>query len=115
MSAKVKTINLEAGFPSREEAYQRLEDELQRAKKDHVGVLKIIHGYGSSGSGGVLRYAVRNFLRQKKEAGVIAAFISGESFSSFDERSKLVLRIAPNLLMDKDLGAANRGITVVLL
>jgi DNA-nicking Smr family endonuclease len=65
MSLKLRTVDLETGFPSRDEACLRLESELARARKDHVGVLKLIHGYGSTGSGGTLRFALRSLLRQK--------------------------------------------------
>src|SRR5580700_1822774 len=100
MSAKVQTVKLEEGFPTRDEAYQRLEATLVQARKEHVGVLKVIHGYGSSGTGGVLRFAIRSFLRQKKEKGEIAAFVNGESWSSFDERSTLIFAKSPELVLD---------------
>jgi hypothetical protein len=111
----VRVINLEEGFPTRDQAYQKLEAALAQARKDGVAVLKLIHGYGSTGTGGVLRFALRGFLRQRKEKGDIAAFVNGESFSSFDERSKALLAKAPELILDRDLGRANKGITLVLL
>lgn len=78
-------------------------------------MLKVIHGYGSSGAGGILRPIIRNFLRQQKEAGAIASFVNGESFSSFDARSKALLAKAPEMLMDSDLGGNNKGVTYVEL
>jgi Smr domain len=115
MSEKLRVINLEEGFPTRDQAYQKLEVALARARKDGVAVLKVIHGYGSTGSGGVLRFAIRSFLRQRKERGEIAAFVNGESWSSFDERSKGLFAKVPELLLDSDVGRANKGITLVLL
>jgi hypothetical protein len=111
----VRVINLEEGFPTRDQAYQKLETALARARKDGIGVLKVIHGYGSSGTGGVLRFAIRGYLRQCKEKGEIVAFVNGESFSSFDQRSKALFGKAPELIVDSDLGRANKGITLVLL
>jgi hypothetical protein len=69
MAARVRVINLEEGFPTRDQAYQKLEAALVRARKDGVAVVKVIHGYGSTGAGGVLRFAIRGFLRQRKEKG----------------------------------------------
>jgi hypothetical protein len=115
MSGRVRVLNLEEGFPTRDQAYQKLDAALARARKDGIAVLKVIHGYGSTGAGGVLRFAVRGFLRQRKDKGEIAAFVNGESWSSFDERSKLIFAQAPELVMDSDLGRANKGITLVLL
>lgn len=114
-STSVRVVNLEAGFPTRDQAAQKLDAALTRARKDGIAVVKVIHGYGSTGAGGVLRFAVRGFLRQRKEKGEIALFVNGESWSSFDERSKSLLSKAPQLVMDSDLGRGNRGITLVLL
>jgi hypothetical protein len=115
MSARVRVINLEEGFPTRDQACQRLDAALARARKDGIAVLKLIHGYGSTGTGGVLRFAIRGFLRQRKERGEIAAFVNGESWSSFEARSKILLGKVPELLLDSDLGGGNKGITLVLL
>lgn len=115
MSARVRIINLEEGFPTRDQAYSKLEAALARARKDGIHVVKVIHGYGSTGAGGVLRFAIRSFLRQRKERGEIAMFVNGESWSSFDQRSKALLAKAPNLLLDSDLERANKGITLVML
>jgi hypothetical protein len=115
MSTRVRVVNLEEGFPTRDQAYQKLEVALARARKDGVAVLKVIHGYGSTGAGGVLRFALRSFLRQRKEHGEIAAFVNGESWSSFDERSKRLFAKVPGLLLDSDVGRGNKGITLVLL
>ena len=108
-------MNLEAGLPDRKEAVERLEQAILQGRKDGVHALKIIHGYGSSGSGGILQRVVRSQLRQMKEAGRIKLFISGESWSQFDDFSKQMLKQVPESLLDQDLGRANRGITLVLL
>lgn len=88
---------------------------MAKARKDGIAALKVIHGYGSSGAGGVLRFAIRSYLRQRKEKGEIAAFVNGESWSSFDERSKLIFGRIPESLLDSDVGRGNKGITLVLL
>src|ERR1700758_3427790 len=111
----MRTINLEQGFPTRDEARKRLEDALAKAKKDGVPALKIIHGYGSSGQGGTLRFAVRGYLRQMKDRGEISLFVNGETFSQFEERSRELMRKVPELILDQDLGAGNKGVTLVLL
>jgi hypothetical protein len=112
---RIGIVNLEEGFPTREQACKRLDEALQRARKAAIPALKIIHGYGSSGTGGVLRFAVRGHLRQRKEAGEIQAFIPGESWSQFDQYSKQLLKQVPESLLDRDLGRNNRGITLVLI
>jgi len=113
--SQVRLVNLEAGLPDRKEAKRRLYEALAQAAKDHVRAVKIIHGYGSSGTGGILQRVVRSQLRQMNEAGRIKAFVTGESWSQFDDFSKQLLKQVPETLLDKDLGRANRGITLVLL
>ena len=113
MSGRIRVVNLEDGFPTRDQAYQKLEAALVRARKDGIAVLKVIHGYGSTGAGGVLRFAIRGYLRQRKEKKEIVAFVNGESWSSFDERSKLLFTRVPELVVDSDVGRGNKGITLV--
>jgi hypothetical protein len=115
VSHNLTVLNLEEGFPTREGALRKLEAVLAKARKDRVRVLKVIHGYGSSGVGGILRPVVRNYLRRAKERGEVRLFVNGESWSSFDSRSKELLAEATQLLLDRDLGRGNRGITLVLL
>ncbi|HEY7098555.1 MAG TPA: Smr/MutS family protein [Terriglobales bacterium] len=115
MGTSIRVVNLEQGFPSREQAFQRLDEALRQAKKSGTPALKIIHGYGSSGVGGILRFAVRNFLRQRKEAAEIKAFIPGESWSQFEKHSRELLQRVPESLLDSDLGRNNKGMTLVLL
>ena len=115
MSGRVRVINLEEGFPTRDQAYQKLESALARARKDSIAVLKVIHGYGSTAPAGCCDLPIRGFLRQRKDKGEIAAFVNGESWSSFDERSKALLAKLPELVLDRDLGRGNKGITLVLL
>lgn len=45
-------VNLEAGMPTVDMARTHLNMTLRSAKANRVKVLKLIHGYGSSGKGG---------------------------------------------------------------
>jgi len=62
-----------------QEALQRLERELALARKEGLGLLKIIHGYGSTGVGGDIRIAVQVRLREMVEDGRIRAASSEKS------------------------------------
>ena len=48
---RLRTINIEAGMPLVEEGLARLEKELARAMQAGVDVVRVIHGYGSTGRG----------------------------------------------------------------
>jgi hypothetical protein len=115
MSNRVFLANLEDGRPTRDEALLRLAHELRKARQSHAGIAKLIHGYGSSGVGGVLRTAVWSELRQMKERGEIRAFCSGEDWRISNEIAWDILKKYPELKKDSDLGRGNKGITIVVL
>jgi hypothetical protein len=73
-------------------------------------VLKIIHGHGSSGKGGTTRTVVRNWLFRNRSR--FKGIIEGEAYTVFDERVVSMREVAGQF-SDRDLGAANSGITVV--
>jgi hypothetical protein len=102
-------------MPLVREALQRLERELALARQQKPGLLKVIHGYGSTGAGGDIRIAVQSRLRELVEAGQIRGYIFGENWSKSDEDTWRLLQAHSELKSDPDLGRANRGITVVFL
>jgi hypothetical protein len=112
---KVRVVNLEAGMPLVQEALSRLEQELAWARRDQCALLKIIHGYGSSGTGGDIRIAVQRRLRELEEAGAIPACIFGEDWATSDSQTWSLIKSHPTLKNDPDLGRRNRGITIVML
>jgi hypothetical protein len=78
-------------------------------------VLKIIHGYGSSGVGGDLRIALQSTLRQMAERKEIRACIYGENWRKSDEHAWALLKRFPALKDDRDFGRGNKGVTIVVL
>jgi hypothetical protein len=76
-------------------------------------LLKIIHGYGSTGAGGDIRIAMQKRLREMADAGQIRACVFGEDWSKSDDTAWMLLQKHPDLKNDSDLGRGNRGITMV--
>ena len=111
----IRLIDLEQGLPSADEAKRRLQEAIEAARSDRVRVLKVIHGYGSTGSGGRLRVSIRAALRLAKQRGDIKLFVTGEDWRISDELAWKLLSICPELKKDSDLGRLNPGITFVLL
>jgi len=107
--------NLEEGRPTTPQALARLTTELDRARRNGVRLLKIIHGYGSTGEGGVIRHAVQAELVRLEREGQILAFIPGEDWRISNEPTWAVVSKHRELKHDRDLGRANRGISIVLL
>jgi hypothetical protein len=114
MTLQVCTVNLK-GWPTSPQALAGLSTELERARRDGVSLLKIIHGYGSSGEGGVIRDAVQAELVRLARDGQIRAFISGDDWRISNESTWAVVSKHRELKRDRDLGRGNRGISIVLL
>jgi hypothetical protein len=102
-------------MPQVHEALQRLDRELALARQGKISLLKIIHGYGSTGAGGDIRIAVQKRLHDLAEAGQIRGCIFGENWSKTDDATWRLLQAQSDLKSDPDLGRRNQGITVVLL
>lgn len=111
----MKTVNLKQDFPTVQEALSRLDREIAIARKEGIALLKIVHGYGSSGAGGDIRLAVQARLHHIAESGQISACIFGENWSKSDTTVWQLLQARAELKQDRDLGRGNRGITVVVL
>ena len=78
-------------------------------------MLKIIHGYGSSGTGGKIRLEARKYLARLSAKGEIGGFIPGEEFSIFQEDTRRAFLRCDELRRDRDLERHNNGVTFILL
>jgi hypothetical protein len=114
MSA-TRTFNVEAGLPTLDEARRLVLEEIKRAKREGVKVLKVIHGYGSSGQGGALCFGLRKSFRLRRKEGGIKDFIVGEEFSIFNGKVLALLEAVPEMRADPDLNATNEGVTILWL
>jgi hypothetical protein len=112
---KILIANLEIGRPTANEALLRLDFELARARRAGALAVKIIHGYGSSGVGGVLRESVQQALRAMADQNRIRAFVAGEDWRISNETAWAMRNSVPELKQDPDLGRGNKGISIVLL
>jgi hypothetical protein len=88
----LKTCNVEAGFPSLDEARRLVLEEIRKSKREGVRVLKVIHGYGSSGKGGTLNHGLKKSFALRKKEGVIKDYIPGENFTIWCALQGLNLR-----------------------
>ena len=108
-------INIEQGMPTADQALQKLQAALRQAKIGRQDAVKVIHGYGSTGRGGVIKSRMRGFLSGQKRQGLVRAFVSGEDFTPFSADGRRAVDICPALSRDRDYGRGNPGITIVLL
>jgi len=102
-------------MPTVQEALNRLDREIAGARQQKNSLLKIIHGYGSTGAGGDIRMAVQRRLHELVEGGQIRGCVFGENWSKTDNTTWRLLQTQSELKSDPDLGRRNQGITVVWL
>jgi hypothetical protein len=113
--ATLREVNIKAGMPTVDEARRILLEQIQTARMSGVRLLKLIHGYGSSGVGGKLRGALRRSLALRKKEGAIKGFIQGEEWTLFNEEARVLCERYPFLRDDPDYSRENPGITIVEL
>ena len=102
-----------AGLPTLDESRRLVIEEIKRATREGVKVLKVSHGYGLWGKGGALCVGLRKSFGQHKKETVIKEFIAGEDVSIFNDTVLALLEAVPGLRGDPDLGASNEGVTML--
>lgn len=111
---RMKIINIEKGHPTSEAAINKLTNMLYAARATGDYAAKIIHGYGSTGSGGVIKIAVKRQMSSYISRRLIKSYMTGEEFGPFSSKGRAVINAHPDLKKDIDWGRNNDGITVVI-
>jgi len=115
MGGLLREVNIKQGMPTVNDAIKRITYNIKNAAPMGVSVIKLIHGYGSTGKGGGIRTETRKYLDRLKTRREIKDFIIGESFSIFDESTRKAFLVCDDLRRDSDLERHNNGITIVIL
>lgn len=113
--ALVGIVNLEDGMPTVEEALADLRISLQSMRSGGFRIVKLIHGYGSTGRGGKICIGVRNELAAMVRKRLIRDFVTGEDFGPYSETSRRIADQYRDITRDPDYGKCNHGITIVVL
>ena len=115
MGGILREVNIKADMPTVNDAIKRTTYNIKNAGAFGVTAIKIIHGYGSTGTGGAIRVEVRKYLERQKRQGSIKEYIPGEQFSIFDEATRKAFLSCDELRRDSDIERHNNGITIVIL
>lgn len=110
-----RVVNLEQGLPIVEVAIRKMDQAIADAKQQQITALTFIHGYGSSGKGGVIREECRKILDYMRGQKEIRDYIFGENFNRRSGSARDLIRRYPELGSDRNLGKSNKGITIVIL
>lgn len=109
---KVAEINIERGYPAAEEALRDMVNQLSTCKRQGCRAVILVHGYGSSGTGGKIRMAARGKLKEPSLSGMVRKTCGGEEWA---HRKKEMLDLCGSLKDYEMRIAGNPGVTVVVL
>ena len=110
----LRTIDVETGLPTVDEAIRRLETQIERARADGVALLRVIHGWGSTtGGGGKIRAAARRWRAGRLDSGQLRSVLFGDPSSHAAPAGRDLLRRHPVLRTSERTDRRNPGITFV--
>lgn len=110
----MKTLNLKECGAGKEDAVILLEMFIESSKQEKETVVKVLHGYGSHGVGGVLFSAIRERLSFLKRHGKIKDYFGGGKWNLLDSETVNAL-LKDKSCLDDDLNKSNPGITIIIL
>jgi len=109
-------INLEAGGPTAEEALERLTQQVRAASEAGIRALIVIHGYGSSGSGGKIKWVVRDALENNYFSDRVDEYYFGEDLGLGSSGYQAVMKRRASLKQHlSQFKIGNAGMTVLLM
>jgi hypothetical protein len=111
----IREVNLKFDNPAAAEAIRRLAVYITESKRTEIRVLKLIHGYGSSGKGGKIRTKTHETLNSLKAKNIIKDWVRGDEFTIFNPAVLKMFDVCGELRHDPDLERHNNGVSFVVL
>lgn len=109
----VHTVSVKDGMPTAAAAVGHLDLRLQSVRAGGGGLVRVIHGWGSTGQGGAIRTAVRNHLIGLQRRGLIRGYVAGEDYSEVEGAGRGLRDRFPSLRPATVTDRHNPGITFV--
>ena len=112
----IVVLNIKRDKPSAEEALEHLTHALRRASELGIKVIILIHGYGSSGAGGKIKWAVHDALEKNLFSDRVEDYYFGEQVAYGSLSYRELLKRRPSLKAHlQHFKEGNAGMTVLLL
>ena len=116
LSTDTIEINIKQGSPHVEEALELLTEQLRKCLDLGVKAIILIHGYGSSGEGGRIKWAIHDALDNNRYSNRVDEYFYGENVAYGSETYQALLKRRPGLKRYlKRFKEGNAGMTVLLL
>ena len=116
LSTDTIEINIKQGSPFVEEALELLTEQLRKCLDLGIKTIILIHGYGSSGEGGRIKWAIHDALENNRYSDRVDEYFFGENVAYGSESYHALLKRRPGLKRYlKRFKEGNAGMTVLLL
>jgi len=111
---RVKTVDIGHGNQTSGQAKVVLEREFGAAYKRNDHFLVVIHGHGSSGTGGQIKLMVRGFAGAMVAQRRAKDFIGGEQLHRNSHAATRISQRHPRIKQLRDWNASNPGVTIIV-
>ena len=116
LSGDTIEINIKQGSPHVEEALELLTEQLRKCSKLGIKAIILIHGYGSSGEGGRIKWALHDALENNRYSDRVDEYFFGENVGYGSDAYQALLKRRLGLKRYlKRFKEGNAGMTVLLL
>ena len=116
LSSDTIELNIKQDGTYVDEALERLTDYLRKSLEVGVKAIILIHGYGSSGEGGRIKWAIHDALENNRYSDRVDEYHFGEDVVYGSDAYHALLRRRPGLKRYlKRFKEGNAGMTVLLL
>jgi hypothetical protein len=109
-------LNIKQDGPYVDEALERLTEYLRKSLEVGIKAIVLIHGYGSSGEGGRIKWAIHDALENNRYSDRVDEYYFGEDVAYGSEAYHALHKRRPGLKRYlKRFKEGNAGMTVLLL
>jgi len=116
LSTDTIEINIKQGSPHVEEALELLTEQLRKCLDLGIKAIILIHGYGSTGEGGRIKWAIQDALENNRYSDRVDEYFFGENVAYGSDAYHALLKRRPGLKRYlKRFKEGNAGMTVLLL
>ena len=116
LSTDTIEMNIKQDSPHVEEALDLLTEQLRKCLDLGIKAIILIHGYGSSGEGGRIKWAIQNALENNRYSDRVDEYFFGENVGYGSVAYHALLKRRPGLKRYlKRFKEGNAGMTVLLL
>lgn len=116
LSSDTIELNIKQDGPYVDEALERLTKYLRKCLEIGIKTIVLIHGYGSSGEGGRIKWAIHDALENNRYSDRVDEYYFGEDVAYGSEAYHALHKRRPGLKRYlKSFKEGNAGMTVLLL